>query len=80
VNGRPKWWPYENGMFLELPFSEKNADFLKEMRSTVPAGSRKWEPTRKEWWVERGFVLQVDRLINRHFGHGGAGVVLLPKE
>lgn len=69
----PEWQNAKWGMYLELPFNEKNKDFLEDMKSVVPSEERNWNNARKQWWVSDAYLDEVDSLLLEYFDNEGYG-------
>jgi hypothetical protein len=67
LNQRPEWHSAKYGMKLELPYHEKNKEFLEEMKRIVPREEREWDGLKKQWWVSDAYLDEVDNLIFYHF-------------
>ncbi len=67
---RPEWQSGKYGMYLSSPY---NADFITDMKNTVPAAERKWDDLRKQWWISDAWLDEVDDLLFRHFEAEGYG-------
>jgi hypothetical protein len=67
---RPEWQGAKYGMYLECPY---DADFIEELKSTVPPDERKWDSVRKQWWISDAWLDEVDALLREHFEVSGYG-------
>lgn len=61
------------GMLLDLPFNEKNKEFLEDMKKAVPSDERKWEKDKKMWWISDAYLDEVDQLLFHYFETEGFG-------
>lgn len=60
-------------MLLNLPFHEKNREFLVDMKKIVPEDERRWDREKKKWWISDSYLDEVDQLLFHYFetqGHG----------
>jgi hypothetical protein len=55
----------DGGIWIKVRY---DADFLDELKRTVPYGQRRWDPVQRRWWVSTGYALQALRLSERYFG------------
>lgn len=72
-NQRPEWEKAKWGMLLNLPFHEKNREFLVDMKKIVPEDERRWDREKKNWWISDAYLDEVDQLLFHYFetqGHG----------
>ena len=72
-NQRPEWEKSKWGMLLNLPFHEKNREFLVDMKKIVPEDERRWDREKKKWWISDAYLDEVDQLLFHYFetqGHG----------
>ena len=72
-NQRPEWEKAKWGMLLNLPFHEKNREFLVDMKKIVPEDERRWDREKKKWWISDSYLDEVDQLLFHYFetqGHG----------
>lgn len=72
-NDRPEWITSKWGMFLGLPYSERNKDFLTDMKGAVPQEERKWDNDKKQWWISDAYLDEVDQLLFHYFEVEGYG-------
>lgn len=72
-NHRPEWKLSKYGMFLDLPYHEKNKEFLADMKRDVPAEERKWNNDKKMWWISDAYLDEVDQLLFHYFEAEGFG-------
>jgi len=52
------------GIMLKTPFV---ADFIDELKYTVPAKYRIWEPQKKVWLIDSYYVDEVRELVDEYF-------------
>lgn len=57
VNGRK--------LFVYSPYS---ADFVSELKASIPHGSRKWEPEARCWEVDARYLDDVRSILRNHYG------------
>jgi hypothetical protein len=53
------------GLKVNTPYSQQ---FVEELKLTIPATSRKWDPTAKAWMVSRAYADQLKQIIDRAYG------------
>lgn len=68
MTARIYWDEKKKGVWIETPFNEAFKEELKARCRWQRGQGRRWDPSRKAWWVKKSYLDVALSIVLKHFG------------